>query len=188
MSTPSPLGEETTGIFDARIEMVMTTMFSTIAQSCVREMPAGLASPGLMNCMEDKAILAMEPSGAAKRYCSRGDIEEAFKCALQGIMLMKLREKSDTPVTEAAWKDIEVVLTGEATVAAMEEAFECMRETQGAEAERSCMADNFARRLGGDPADARQCLALEKDEVFGQCLGEAAALSVLETAAKRIES
>lgn len=160
-----------------------------MASTCVREMLAGTESSDLLKCMQTKMIMAVEPSGMAARHCNDGDIDAAFECALQGVLLIKLREKSNTPIKDSVWDDLEAVLAGEAVVAALEEGIGCMKiGATGQELERSCMVENYATRLGGEVADARLCLALKTDALFGQCLGEAAALNLLESAVKRLGS
>ena len=184
------LGKEMTGVFDTRIENATKAMFSNISMSCVRESSGGVASPDLMSCFSAKVAKAIEPSGAANKYCDRGpDIEASFKCTLLGAMLMNLRAKAQAPVSPEAWQDLEAVLAGEATAAAFDESFSCAKTGRsGTLEERACLAERLTPRLGGDPEDGSLCLALQDDLKFGQCLGEAAILVLIESAVTRTGS
>ena len=186
----SAFGNKTSGVFDARMETAIKAMFSKVMAVCARDHSVVPNKAGLMGCFNEKTALAIDPSGAANEHCgSFEEPEQTFKCILMGSMLMRVREQSAVPMTAATWQDIEGVLAGEMAVVAMDESFACAKSGHtGDAAARSCLADRLVVRLGGNVGDGRSCLSVEDDFIFGQCLGEAAALELIETAATRVGS
>ncbi|MBK8158219.1 MAG: hypothetical protein IPK59_05355 [Rhodospirillaceae bacterium] len=189
-SSTTALDNKTNGVFDARIEAAMKEMFSKAMAACARDHSVVASKAGLMGCFNEKTALAIDPSGAANENCGGfEEPEQSFKCILMGSMLMRVREQSKVPISAAAWQDIEGVLAGEMAVIALDESFACTKSGHtGDEAARACLADRLVGRLGGKAEDGRSCLAVEDDFIFGQCIGEAAALELIESAATRVGS
>lgn len=180
-SIDSELGFRTTGVFDARMRESLKGFVQKVTISCT-ESGAGADEIAFTTCFKDKFMTGIEPSGDAQRYCPESDdIDASLKCAINGAMLVKLREKSGAPITPAAWKHIEGALAGEMVATVFDESATCTKEGKpGADAGRMCLAEKLITRLGGSEADGRACVHIQGDAEFGKCIGEGAVTSMFE--------
>jgi hypothetical protein len=176
-----------TGVFDDRVEAAMKTLFSNVAVICVRELTLEASESESKACPTRKAIMALDPTGAALEHCFvDDDVEASLKCTVMGGLLMKSRSASGTPVSASAWSDLDALLVREITVLGIDDVYTCTKEGKSeGEAARACQADRFAERFDFSAADGRACLKLPDEWDFSKCLGEAAALGLFEAAAQR---
>lgn len=144
-------------------------------------------SAGLMECVSDELALAFDPSGSAKEHCSsQPDADSQFQCAFSGTIIAKLREKSGAEMTDSAWTNYQKAMQEELLAMSIHESFACakLHGPKGPEY-RQCMSENVLIKMDANPEMGQSCLTLEPDEKFGQCVGEAGMVSLLEAAAAR---
>jgi hypothetical protein len=184
-AAPSTLGNgkwKSTGVFDNRLEAATQKMMSNAFSAC---MSGG--SDGLMDCVSGNLAMAIDPSGSAKSHCSdRADADAQFRCAFEGTVVMKLREKSGVEMSDSAWTNSTKSMQDELLAVAIHESFDCARshDTKSM-AFRECMSSRILTKMDAQPEMAEPCLPLEPEEKFGQCIGEAGLVNLLEVAAAR---
>jgi hypothetical protein len=175
-------GWVSTGVFDDQIEGATRTMMSNALNACMK------ASSGeLMACLDEETADAIDPSGSAKKACAGiSESKGHYQCVFGGTLVMKLRAKNDVPMSQEAWEDSERAMREELMAAALADSFSCMKSVGTAQsAYRACLAQNLLARFGAPTDSAAPCMDLQPDEKFGQCVGEAGIVSLLEAAAGR---
>jgi hypothetical protein len=171
-----------TGIFDSRLETATQKIMSNALNACM-----GSGGSGLMECVTDKFALALDPSGGAKDHCSgQPDADAKFQCFFSGTVIKTLRAKSGTEMTDSAWENYEKAMQQELLAMSIQESFSCakLHGPKGPDY-RQCMSESILDNMDANPEMGQPCLALEPDEKFGQCVGEAGMVSLLEAAAAR---
>jgi len=173
---------QSTGIFDDRLEAATHKMMANALETC---MSGG--GTDLMNCVSGELAQAIDPSGNAKSHCAQQtDPDSQFQCALAGTVIMKLRENNGVAMSDSAWSNFDKAMREELLAVGIHESFACAK-LHGSEgpAFRQCMSAGVLTKLDVEPAAADPCLGLQPDEKFGQCVGEAGMISLLEAAAGR---
>lgn len=179
---------ESTGVFDDRMKVAVTTLMSHAFEACINDLTGGTAGfGGGEACLSQKMAMALDPDGDAAKYCAgEVDADAAFNCALSGTIVKKLRSKSGVAMTAETWSDAEKSLRQELLALGVDRAFTCLKEGNSKTPEfRKCLSDAILTRMDAQTEDAIPCLKFDKDEVFGQCVGEAGLVSQLEVAASR---
>lgn len=178
---------EGSDIFDARMGTALTALFGDVVASCAQQVPEGAADTEVKKCFNSATISALEPSGLAIRHCPDGlAVEDAVQCALAGALLMKARAQSGTGISDGAWQNLEATLDQEMAVLTIDETMACTQLGKGeGEAARICLADRVTTRFELPQEDGRACLAFTDKSEFSQCLNRAAALGIVEAAAKK---
>lgn len=173
---------QSTGIFDDRMEAATQKMMSNAFTAC---MSGG--SAGLMDCVSDNLALAIDPSGNAKSHCSDlPDADAQFQCAFDGTVVMNLRKKSGVEMSDSAWTNFQKSMQDELLALGIHESFDCAKlHDPKSTAFRECMSARILTKMDAQPEMAEPCLTLEPDEKFGQCVGEAGLVNLLEAAAGR---
>jgi hypothetical protein len=171
-----------TGIFDARLEAAIQKIMSNAVDVCI-----GGGSPEVMECVSDEFALAIDPSGSAKEHCAgESGTDAQFQCFFSGTVVKNLRANSGAEMTDSAWKNYEKTMQQELLALAIQESFACAKShgPKGADY-RQCMSESILTKMDASPEMGQPCLSLEPDEKFGQCVGEAGMVSLLEAAAAR---
>lgn len=173
---------QSTGVFDDRLEAATHKMMSSALETCM----AG-GSAGLMDCISGELSMAIDPSGNAKRHClNLPDTDAQFQCSLAGTVVMKLREKSGVEMSDSAWSGYDKAMRDELLAVGIHESFACAKlHGPHGPAFRQCMSTGVLTKMDVQPDMAEPCLTLEPEEKFGQCVGEAGMISLLEAAAGR---
>lgn len=176
-----------TGIFDARREEAFKTLFGNVLTSCIEQLPANAPSGEMIGCLNGGTIAAIEPSGHAIRHCRNdANMETSLSCALSGALLLKMREEAKAGISDSGWQNLDATVGQEMVVISIDETMACTREGKRAgEPARICYADRLTNRFDIAPEDGRACLRISDEWDFSQCLGEAAALTILEAAARK---
>ncbi|WP_374650426.1 hypothetical protein [Dongia sp.] len=173
---------QSTGVFDERLEAATQKMTLNAVTAC---MSGG--SAGLMDCVTDNLVMAIDPSGNAKNHCSdQPDADARFQCAFDGTVVMNLRKKSGIEMSDSAWTNFQKSMQDELLTMAIHESFDCAKlHDPKSRAFRECMLERILTKMDAQPEMGEPCLTLETDEKFGQCVGEAGLVNLLEVAAAR---
>lgn len=176
-------GWQSTGVFDDRLEAATQKMMANAFEAC---MSAG-AGAGLMDCVAGELAQAIDPSGNAKSHCaSQPDADAQFQCALAGTVVMKVRANSGVEMSDSAWSGYDKAMREELLAVGIHESFACAKvHGPKGPAFRECMSAAVLGKMDVQPEIAEPCLTLEPEEKFGQCVGEAGMISLLEAAAGR---
>jgi hypothetical protein len=173
---------QTTGVFDDRLEAATKKLMSNAFNACM-----GGGSAGFMDCVSDQLAMALDPSGNAKSHCSdQPDVDAQFQCAFDGTVVMNLRKKSGVAMSDSAWTNYQKSMQDELLALAVHESFDCVKMHDPKTTDfRECMSAKVLTRMDAQPEMAEPCLTLEPEEKFGQCIGEAGLVNLLEVAAGR---
>jgi hypothetical protein len=172
---------QSTGVFDDRLEAATHKMMSNALETCMS------AGAGLMDCVAGELAQAIDPSGNAKSHCAgQPDADAQFQCALAGTVVMKVRANNGVEMSDSAWSGYDKAMREELLAVGIHESFACAKvHGPKGPAFRECMSAAVLAKMDVQPEIAEPCLTLEPEEKFGQCVGEAGMISLLEAAAGR---
>lgn len=138
-------------------------------------------------CFRDRMLAGFDRDGVAAEHCPPGgEVEEQYLCIVLGSYSYQfVRTISGETAPEIDWTDPERTMRLAVTKFTIEKLKGCLGGSSASDP-TDCIFAGITGQLGLLESDVEPCRVLTNDQEFGQCIGEAYALTYMKESIARI--